>query len=107
MAGGIVFVGLVIVGLHLELRVSEWKKPLSLLVIKTVVGFILALLLAELFQFTGLTKTILVLSATLPPSLMVVIFAETEHLDAELAANTLTLALPLSIVVMTVVSVVV
>lgn len=101
---GIIFIGLMIVGLNLELHVEQWKKPLSIIITKTILGFTLGFLLSELFGFSGLHRTILILAATLPPSLMAMIFSQKYHLDKNLAANTLTLALPISIVVMTLIS---
>jgi hypothetical protein len=102
---GITFVGLMIVGLNLEFQVDRWKSPLFIIGTKIIIGFTLALSLAALFGFTGLQRTILILAATLPPSLMAMIFSQKYHLDTKLAANTLTLALPISIGVMTVVSI--
>jgi len=102
---GIVFIGLLIVGLNLELHVEQWKKPLFIISTKIILGFILGIILATAFGFSGLHRTILLLAATLPPSLMAMIFSQKYHLDKKLAANTLTLALPISIVVMTLISI--
>lgn len=98
---GIVFLGLIIVGLNLEIHLDQWGRSLLLIFIKTLLGLSLAILLASIFKLTGLEKTILIIASILPPSLMAMIFAEKYNLDKRLTANTLTLALPLSIIFIT------
>ncbi len=102
---GLVFLGLLIVGLNLELKIDQFGRPLLVIFSKTLIGMILGLSLATIFGFNGLERTILILAATLPPSLMIVIFSEEFDLDKKLAANTLTLALPVSILIMTLISI--
>ncbi len=104
ISSGTVFIGLLIVGLNLELKVDQWKRPLFIIIVKTIVGLALALLVVWIFKFEGIYRSIIILAATLPPSLMVVIFSQKYNLDKKLAANTLTIALPISIFVMTLVS---
>jgi len=51
-----------------------------------------------LFGFTGMTRIAVVLGASLPASLLTVVYARENDLDAQFLASMLSLALPVSLV---------
>ncbi len=100
ISSGLVFIGLIVVGLNLEFQYFQWKKPILIIFIKILVGLLLSLLLSQIFNFASIDRSILILAATLPPSLMIVLFGERYDLDIKLASSTLTIALPISFALM-------
>jgi predicted permease len=71
-----------------------FKLPLAIYLIKTLIGLLAGLGIAFLLGISGDMRIVIVLAATLPPSIMTLIFARENNLDTEIIANTLSIALP-------------
>lgn len=100
---GIILIGLLIVGLNLDFNISDFKLPLFLISLKLIIGIILAYFVIYLFNFQGMDKSIILIAGTLPPSLMAMIYSEQYNLDTKFVANTLSLGLPISLIVMSII----
>ena len=78
------------------------RVPLSLsaltIYLKTGIGIILGLLLSFLFHFNGIVRIGVVVAASLPPSLLTVVLAKDNDLDAQFLASLCSIALPVAIV---------
>ena len=81
-----------------ELKPTSLSTPLLGVYLKMSIGVVVGVILSLLFGFTGVTRIAVVLAASLPTSLMTVVYARENGLDSQFLASMLSLALPISIV---------
>lgn len=80
----------------------EWKRtslgaPLVSVYVKMCVGVMVGVGITWAFQLTGTASVAVVVGASLPASLMTVVYARKNSLDASFLASMLSVALPISI----------
>ena len=75
------------VGIFIEPRPYKTRLVGLGLVMRMGVGLLLGLLVATLFNLTGLTRLVVIMAAGMPTGMTPLIYAANEDLDAELAAN--------------------
>ncbi len=90
-------------GVEFNPKLSSFKLPVSTILLKTVVGVTLGLVVSHIFGFQGVDRIATVIWASLPASLICIIFAKENKLDTEFTSNMLSIALPLAIVFMTII----
>lgn len=87
------------IGIAIEPKVNNLKLPIFTILSKTIAGGLLALLIIEVFNFQGLYKLVTIVGATLPAPPVMYVFASEQNLEKEYIANYLSIALPIGIVV--------
>jgi malate permease and related proteins len=97
LAQALLLLIMLLIAVEFELKLSSLTLPLLAMYFKLCVGMILGLLISLLFGFTGMTRVAVVLGASLPSSLMTVVYARENALDAQFLASQLSLALPIAI----------
>jgi len=86
-------------GIAIEPKIKELKLPIITILLKTITGALLGLLIIEVFNFEGLYKLVTIVGATLPAPPVMYVFASEQNLDKEYIANYLSIALPIGILV--------
>ena len=97
LSQALLFLIMLLIAVEFEVRLSSLTLPVLALYFKVCVGVIVGLLVCLLFGFTGVTRVAVVLAASLPSSLMTVVYAKENALDAQFLASQLSLALPVAI----------
>ncbi|NOR85011.1 hypothetical protein GQ473_02745 [archaeon] len=95
IGGGLLLLVMLMLGLEFEPKIKSIKLPFVEIIIKTIVGFGIAVGLSSLFGFVGLTRIVFILWATLPPSVVTLVFAQENKLDTKYIANLLSIAIPI------------
>ena len=88
---------MLLIASEFDLSFSALTFPVLAMYIKMAVGVTIGLLISLLFGLTGVEQVAVVLSSSLPASLMTVVYAREYELDAQFLASTLSLALPTAI----------
>lgn len=88
---------LLLLAVEVEFKPSMLAMPLLGLYFKLSAGVIIGVGLSYVFGFTGMTRMAVVLGASLPVSLMTMVYAKENGLDARFLASMLSMALPISI----------
>lgn len=88
---------LIAVEFKFEMNLSSLVLPAIAMYVKMAVGVCVGLLISLLFHFSGMTRIAFVLAASLPASLMTVVYAREHALDTGFLTSMLSLALPVSI----------
>jgi predicted permease len=89
---------MLLIAIEVDFReITSISRPLLALYFKMSIGVILGLFIALLFGFTGMTRIALILGASLPSSLMSIVYAREHALDVRFLATELSLALPIAI----------
>jgi predicted permease len=86
-------------GIAMEPKIKNLKLPIITILSKTFIGGLLGLLIITLFDFQGLYKLATIVGATLPAPPVMYVFASEQNLEKEYIANYLSIALPVGIVV--------
>ena len=86
-------------GIAIEPKIKNLKLPVITIVLKTVIGGLLGLAIIEVFDFQGLYKLVTIAGATLPAPPLMYVFASEQNLEKEYVANYLSIALPIGIIV--------
>ncbi|MFH1408794.1 MAG: AEC family transporter [Nanoarchaeota archaeon] len=86
-------------GIAMEPSLKTMKLPLITIISKTIIGGLLGLLVSSLFHFTGLWRLVTIVAATLPAPAVMYVFASEQKLDKRFVANYLSLALPIGVIV--------
>ncbi len=97
LSQALLFVMMLLVAAEFELSFSAWTFPVLVMYLKMAIGVTIGLLISLLFGFTGVEQIAVVLGSSLPASLMTVVYARTNELDAAFLASMLSLALPTAI----------
>lgn len=85
-------------GIHFQPKLNKFKIPLLVLILRSGLGLLLGLLLANLFRLSGLDRTILILASAAPVGYNTLTFSSLEKLDQDMAANIISLSLLVSII---------
>jgi predicted permease len=93
------FLFIVMLLLAAEFELTRMPFTLSALTIylKTGIGIVLGVLISSIFGFGGIERIGIVVAASLPPSLLSVVFAKDNDLDASFLASLCSIALPVGI----------
>ena len=86
-------------GIAMEPKLKNLKLPIITILSKTIIGGLLGLLVVEVFAFQGLYKLATIVGSTLPAPPLIYVFASEQNLEKEYVANYLSIALPIGIVV--------
>jgi predicted permease len=99
VSASLLFLIMFLVGLEFECTFSSLVLPSLAMYLKIGIGISVGVLVSLLFGFTGVERIAVVLAASLPASLLTVIVAKESGLDGQFVAAMLSLALPVSIAV--------
>lgn len=94
----IVLLVILALGILFDTRVARTRLVPTALVLRVVLGFALGLLAVELLELEGLTRKVVLLGCAAPIGFNVVVIANREHLDRELAASAASLSVLLGLV---------
>ncbi len=89
---------IVALGILFDLRRVLSGPVLTAVALRIGLGFLLGLLAVELLSLEGLTRSVVLLGAAAPVGFTVVVIANRESLDRELAASAASLAVALALV---------
>lgn len=99
VAASLVFLMMFLVGLEFEWSFSSLILPGLTMYLKIGIGVGVGVLVSLLFGLTGVQRIAVVLAASLPASLLSIVIAKESKLDGQFVASMLSLALPVSIAV--------
>ncbi len=97
LAQALLLLIMLLIAVEFELKPSSLSAPMLGMYFKMSVGAVVGVAISLVFGFTGMTRMAVVLGASLPSSLMTVVYARENGLDAQFLASMLSLALPASI----------
>lgn len=89
---------IVALGVLFDARLMRDNRVLVALALRLVLGLVLGLTLAWMFDLTGLTRAVLILGATAPIGFSAVVFADREGLHRELTASAASISVLLGLV---------
>ena len=99
VTASLLFLIMFLVGLEFEWSFSSLVLPGLAMYLKMGIGMSVGVLVSLLFGFSGVERIAVVLAASLPASLLTVIVAKENQLDGQFVASMLSIALPVSIAV--------
>lgn len=99
VSSSLLFLIMFLVGLEFECSFSSLVLPGLAMYLKIGIGISVGVLVSLFFGFTGVERIAVVLAASLPASLLTIIVAKENRLDGQFVASVLSLALPVSIAV--------
>ncbi|UCH84595.1 MAG: AEC family transporter, partial [Candidatus Latescibacterota bacterium] len=76
-------------GIYFSPRLVKWRLLITVLVIRSGGGLVLALVLSALFGLDGLTRSVLVICGAAPVGYNTLVFSSLAKLDVEFAASLL------------------
>jgi malate permease and related proteins len=97
LAQALLLLIMLLIAVEFELKPSSLSAAMLGMYFKMSVGVVVGVIISLIFGFTGMTRMAVVLGASLPSSLMTVVYARENGLDAQFLASMLSLALPISI----------
>ncbi|GCE32130.1 hypothetical protein KDA_76140 [Dictyobacter alpinus] len=97
LAQALLLLIMLLIAVEFELKPSPMMRSILAMYFKLALGVIVGLGVCLIFGFTGMTRVAVVLGASLPSSLMTVVYARKNALDAQFLASQLSLALPVAI----------
>jgi len=98
ISSSILLLVMLMLGLEFHPKISSFKLPALTILLKTSVGLSLGLLISMIFGLSGIERIAVIIGASLPPSIITLIFSEENNLDTEYVANLLSIALPFSLI---------
>jgi len=78
---------MIALGFYFSPKTLTWKPIFWIIFLRFFVGIIIGFIIVEIFQFQGLTRSIVIVGATTPVGYNTILFASLENLDKELAAG--------------------
>ena len=99
VASSLLFLIMFFIGLEFECSSSSLVLPSLAMYLKMGIGISVGVLVSLLFGLTGVERIAVVLASSLPASLLTVIIAKESKLDSQFVTSLLSLALPVSIAV--------
>lgn len=93
---------MLMLGLEFEPEVASFKLPVLTILLKTSIGFALGWLISSFFGFTGIERIAVIVGASLPPSILTLIFSEENNLDTKYVASLLSIAVPFALIYLTI-----
>lgn len=103
VGGGFLFLVLLLLGLEFQVSTASLSRCLPLVALKMGCGLVLGWLVAGMFGLGGVERVAVLVGASLPPSLLTLLFAQENGLDSGLAASLVSAALPLALIVLPVI----
>ncbi len=97
IGSGTIVLVMLLVALEFEPTKSSLKLPFLAMLLKAFSGLALGLLVSFLFGLSGLERIAVIVGASLPTSIITIIFAKDNKLDTRYAANLISISLPFSI----------
>lgn len=88
---------MVMLALEFELTFTSLRLPLITIFLKTGVGFTIGVVATLLLHVKGVEQMAIVVGASLPASLLTLVYATENDLDSQFVANLLSVALPCAI----------
>ncbi len=85
-------------GAYFTPRLIYPKAIFTGIIIRMVIGLVIGFMLSELFNLTGLTRTIVLLGSSAPIGFNTITFASLEDLDREFAASLVSTAIVIGII---------
>ncbi|MCD4818375.1 MAG: AEC family transporter [Candidatus Cloacimonetes bacterium] len=93
-----IFLMMFSLGIYFNPHLKNLPKILFVLTIRIIVGFFLGLMIVNIFNFSGLIKTLVILFSAAPVGYNTLIFSNLEKLDEEFAASIVSISLLLGII---------
>jgi hypothetical protein len=97
IGSGTIVLVMLLVALEFEPTKSSLKLPFLAMMLKAFSGLALGLLVSSFFGLSGLERIAVIVGASLPTSIITIIFAKDNRLDTRYAANLISISLPFSI----------
>lgn len=97
LSQALLFMMMLLLAAECEFSLRALSFPALVVYLKMALGVTIGLLISLLFGFTGIEQIAVILGSSLPASLMTVVYARTNELDAAFLASMLSLALPTAI----------
>ncbi|MDD5317567.1 MAG: AEC family transporter [Candidatus ainarchaeum sp.] len=105
MAGApLLFLVMLSFGIEFHPHLGALKLPALSIALKTGAGLAIGVAVASLFGLTGIGRASVIVGAQLPPSILCFVFAKEHGLDSKYLANLSSIALPIGLVVSTIVA---
>ncbi|MBI2048858.1 MAG: AEC family transporter [Candidatus Liptonbacteria bacterium] len=95
---GLITLVMLMVALEFEPKISSFKLPITMLALQVPASIFVAWFWTSVFGLAGIERTATFVGICLPTSIMGLVFAKENKLDAEFAANVIALGLPFSLV---------
>lgn len=102
VGGAVLLLAMLLLGLEMEPKFTAVGPILISVIIKAVIGIVLSLFITLIFGFTGMERIAVFIGSLVPVSTMTLIYARENNLNPEFVANLLSIALPLSIILLNV-----
>jgi malate permease and related proteins len=99
ITSGTLFLVIVLLALEFEPRASSLKLPFFTILFKVFAGIALGFLATWLLGIDGLGRVAVIIASSLPPSALILVYAQENGLDVDYVASTLSFAVPLGVVV--------
>ena len=77
---------------------NNFSRTISVIVIRSGIGFLLGLLFVSILGIQGLAKSIIIICASSPVGYNTLIFSSLENLDKEFAAEVVSISILLGII---------
>lgn len=100
IGGSFLVLVLVLLGMEYRVQLACVGQYSLLALLKSGCGLGLGWLVATLFGLAGVERAAVLVGAALPPSLLTLLFAQENRLDAQFAAGFISVAIPIYLVVM-------
>ncbi|MFW5879969.1 MAG: AEC family transporter [bacterium] len=98
----LIFVILFMLGIDFKVNQYYLKLGIIVTLAKTFIGLSFGLLIVKLFGFTDIERTAVLVMTILPSSILTVAYAKENKMNVEFMANVFSLAIPLSLIVITI-----
>jgi len=102
ISGSILFLVMLMLGLEFEPEIESFKLPVVTVILKASIGLVLGWLVSSFFGFSGIERIAVIMGASLPPSILTLVFSEENNLDTKYVASLLSFALPFSLIYLTI-----
>lgn len=97
----LIFVIMFMLGIDFKINKDYLKIGTLVTLLKTFLGLLFGFFIVKLFGFTGIEKTAVLVMSVLPSSILTVAYAKENKMNVEFIANVFSLAIPFSLVVIT------
>ncbi|PSN18288.1 hypothetical protein C7271_13290, partial [filamentous cyanobacterium CCP5] len=101
VGSGFLLLMLLLLSLEFQVSQSALGMHLGLAALKTTCGLALGWGAVQLFGLEGVNRAAVIVGATLPPSMLTILFARENHLDTQFAVGLVSVGIPFALVVLT------
>lgn len=98
IGSSVLFLIMLMLALDFEPRLFSTKLPSIEILLKTTAGLFIGIILSHIFGFDGVERAAIIIGASLPPSIMTLVFSQENNLDENYVTNLLSISLPFSLV---------